>query len=94
MPLEDNVRRWVCWLTLPSGSHTHTPLKETVGGPKQEGTNSDHQELERIRETGAYVDDTVLTQCRPRDVHLPATSGLVPNVQQDCPDLAYLPSGP
>lgn len=94
MPLEDQLRRWGCRLTLPNGSHTHTPLKETVGGPKQEGNNSDHLELERIREAGAYVDDTVLTQCRPPDIHLPAPSGLVPKVQTDCPDLAYLPCGP
>lgn len=72
MPLEDHLRRWGCWLTLPSGSHTHTPLKETVGGLIQEGNNSDHLELGRIREAGAYVDDTVLTQCRPRDIHLPS----------------------
>lgn len=85
MPLEDNVRWWVCWLTLPSGSHKHTPLKETVGGPKQEGNNSDHQELERIRETGAYVDDTVQAAGHPSSCHLGSSS--------ESPDLAYLPSG-
>lgn len=78
MPLEDQLRRWGCWLTLPNGSHTHTPLKETVGGPKQEGNNSDHLELERTREAGAYVDDTVLTQSRPPNIHLRAPSGIVP----------------